>query len=763
MVAFVTFAVVIFQDSFNPIYKTKSSIVNSKRLNIEGHIITDINVTSEDKCRDGYEPLFKHLITGKTRTYCVLHHSEFTETELVSDSNVGEIKWNLQDDNRCRKGFQNVPGTSGIMLNRLGTKQICAQFTKPDHLSYAINADAKCKKDMKSCGRLTENYFCIPKDLTCPVNGIRIQKGLATFENRQQYQSHDLGEDFHLYYTKDNTEGFLITDDWIIGGAKGVCLNPFEIEIEPEANKWDFWENHYLPSCQSRLDDTLYDLDYQLLFKISWKQILKNNNFEDFVKKHNLQWTETAQQDRQIGVYHKSKMFFNEQCKDPESDYVDTLLQFGKAVDYENIFILLTVAIVLNSCAIILLVVQLVIGILLKKGRCIRNYTINWKMLVRSVGSVALFDFLMISLLVVVLVLINKNKNYIYLQPKKENIQCADKNFSLFINFFIRKDYSILVLVILCLSIGIVSAFSYVVFYLIIIKNFDVSRNSEVRSNIALEKNKNANPISAEKISSNSRHSQRSKEEVYKHYSKIMFSGQYVSKDEDSWGYSELGTTHLKEGPKKPVKEEAGFNFDKYIYIDEQLEINQERGQTHKDPVSQGGHSPKKNFWKDKGLEKVTEERSQDQTFKGGDKINERFVSNQSNEKDKGTIQLDENKTISNIETLVTGNFLRFNTLETISSSKQSSEEDKISNFGLQRFLKSNLGQGSSFNVIKNASDPNFDFTDNESFHLGNTSLNQTNMNYIQKNILNFSKEEISYCSDSNEQIKRQGNTDDEQ
>ena len=409
LVAFSTLTIFLISNSLNPIYQNKEKIVSSKQVNIEGYVVTDIYSTDHDSCRESYQPLFKQINTGPSLGYCREKVNNSTNFESINNSS--DIKVGKKDDSLCSNNFEHIPGTSGLELVKLETKIACAKFVKADKLDYEISNSTTCLPGMQFCGKLTEKYFCLNDKVECPINGLHIIKGLEGFPEREKYRRIELGNNLFLYFSNEITNGYLITDDWAIGNINGICLNPNEVEVKEDT--WEFWKRDYQKNCRSILSNLKYDLDYKLMSSHSWDDLLKNNDIDTFVKANNLNLNIDLIKNRQVGIFHKSKIYFNKDCKDYQSTYDKTFENFGSAVDYENIFILLTISVVLNSCAIIMLLVQLLIGCLLKNGKFVRNYTINWKMLVKSLTSVAFFNLIMIILLLFALLQIKKNKNHI--------------------------------------------------------------------------------------------------------------------------------------------------------------------------------------------------------------------------------------------------------------------------------------------------------------------------------------------------------------
>jgi hypothetical protein len=504
-----------------------------------------------------------------------------------------------------------------------------------------------------------------------------------------------------------------LTDDWILGNPKGICLNPKEIVSSKRV--WDFWEQDYVQHCRSALVNLDYDKDYTLLYKTNWKTLLKNNAFGVFVQKNNLDLQIDQIDDREIGIFHKSKIYFNEECKDYHSTYDQTFLNFGSAVDYENIFILLTISVVLNSCAIILLFVQLLIGCLLKKGKLVRNYTINWKMLVKSLSTVALFNLIMITLLIVSLVLIKRNENHVYLDAKRQGLSCMDKSLTLFIDFFLNKDNTISDVIILTLSFGIISSFSYIIFYLIIIKNFDKNLkmpnnlNSKIQSanSKSLE---NTHKLSKTTSSTHSKYSQKSRDETYNSYTGKFFSG-YNSMANVTWQTFQM--SGIQNNVSKNGQNNEENKLENYVFIDE----NDEPFETDKEasynniPDLEMGYSQ----------------------FIKKDEIRKSEVKFKSN-------------SLSDISKSQEFKYLQNEEMEHFPNSKYSSGENQSQSFGI---LKDCIVSMRKKNSSKKFYENNIDSGNNESFASNNTSINNPNMNFITNKILNFTKEEIIYKSGS--------------
>ena len=715
LITFCTFTIFLISNSLNPIYQTKAPIVSSKRANIEGYMVTNLRSTSHDKCPESYRPLFKNLTTGPTLGYC--RKKTDNSTKFQSIDNASNLKIGKIDDSLCKSGFSHIPGTSGLQLPKLESKLICAKFVKAEKLGYEVSETRNCQEGMHVCGKLTENSFCINNQFECPINGFRIQEGLSSFPGREKYQRIELGNNKFLYFTKTNTDGYVLTDDWILGNPKGVCLNPNEIVSSKRV--WEFWKQDYVQYCRSALINLDYDKDYTLIYKTNWKTLLQNNEFNAFIQKNNLDLQMGQIDDREIGIFHKSKIYFNEECKDYHSTYDQTFLNFGSAVDYENIFILLTISVVLNSCAIILLFVQLLIGCLLKKGKLVRNYTINWKMLVKSLSSVALFNIIMITLLIVSLVLIKRNENHVYLDAKRRGFSCVDKSLTLFIDFFLNKDNAISNIIILTLSFGIISSFSYIIFYLIIIKNFDKNLNMRNTSNNLRSKIQSANSKSEENIqkiskttsSTKSKYSQKSRDETYNSYTGKFFSG-YNSMANLTWQtFQASGIQNNISKNNDPKTDEK--KLKNYVFIDE----NDEPFETDKE-TSYGN---------------ITDPQMGYSQFLKKDEIRKSETKYKSN-------------SLSDISKSQEFKYLQNEETDFFPNSKYSSGDNQSQSFGI---LKDCIISMKKKNSSKRFYENHIDSGNNDSFASNNTSINNANMNFITNKILNFTKEEIVYKSGS--------------
>ena len=379
-----------------------------------------------------------------------------------------------------------------------------------------------------------------------------------------------------------------------------------------------------------------------------------------------------------------------------------------------------------------MLLVQFLIGCLLKKGKLVRNYTINWKMLVKSLSAVAIFDLLMIALLFVAMFSIKQNKNHIYIEAKEQGYSCVDKNLSLFIDFFLNKDATIFDTIILSLSFGIISSFSYIIFYLIIIKNFDKSQEFPIipkNTDLKFENNK-INCNSAEDIpktsktssSNNSKYSQKSRDENYQKYNKLNYSSQntcsgYVSKENITWAsFKDQSKSHLNH-----TKLENNEDQEKMEYI--QIDETEEYFESSKDD------SLSKNPEFENGLSQFMLKKEDSKNY---------FLDYKSN----SLSDVNKSKEFRNFQN---------EDLEKFNFSKYSSGEG-TKGFGLIKMCPEIMKQTSGNNIstenITNIEDCKSHLTSN------NTSINQANIHFLENNILNMTKEEISEKFGSIEVLK---------
>lgn len=705
LVIFFTSRVFLINNLLDPIYDSKAKIVSSKRVNIEGHFISHLRSTAHDKCPESYKPLFRNLTTGPTLGYCRQARDASINFKSLRDASQAGLS--QSDDSLCPEGYEHVPSTPGLGLYKLETKLICANFINVSKLDYKVSTDGQCPPGMKSCGRLTENFFCLDNEQSCPLNGIRIQNGMTPFSGREKYERLELGNNVFLYFTRQTTDGFLLTDDWTFGSPKGVCLNPDEVASPGET--WRFWQKEFLAQCKSVVSGLELDPDYKRMFKMSWKRLLMNNRVNVFAQKHGLD-LEGRIGDWEVGIFHKTKIYFNKECANFDQSYDETFTAFGSAVNYESLYVLLMVLVVLNSCVIVTLLVQLVIGYLLKRGRLVPNYTLNWKTLVKSLSLVGLFNILMIMLVIVSLVLIKQNKNHIYAEAKRQGYSCVDSSLARFVDFFLDKDHVISEAMILTLTFAIISIICYIIFFLIIIKNFDVlPDHTHPQSKTWAANSKSAEDIhttSQTTSSTHSKYSQKSRDETYNQFKHKFMSGDYNSRDNSTWG-----TFHVSglNAPAEAKPEEP--NLEDYVYIDEQDEQFEDEG-------ASGG-----------GIAELEMGYSQ-------------FFKKDENKKSQSWLR---SNSLSDISRSQEFKGLANDTPDAFDVSKYSSGENKSGRFGLNRIcpelVKKRSGSRSGeFNVHS---------VESESLTSNNTSINMVNVNFVKNNILNFTKEEIVYRSGS--------------
>jgi len=700
LITFCTFTIFLITNSLQPIYQTKASIVSSKRVNIEGYVVTELTSTPYEHCPKDFRPLFQNITTGDILEHCSKKTENSTNFGIIQNTPEDNT-----DDSLCKKGYTHISGSPEIKLERLESELICAKFVK---MNYETSTTEDCPVGMHSCGKLTENYFCINDEEKCPINDFQIYPNplLKEFPDKWKYQRVLLKENpkIFLYYTKNKKDGNILTNDWILGNPKGVCLNPNEIVTSNEV--WQYWGRTYVKRCLSVIDNLDYDKDYQLKYKTTWKTILKNNKFDFNAEKKELDIRLDQIEDWDIGIFHKSKIFFNKECKDYKSTYDETFDKFGSAVNYEIIFILVTISVVLNSCAIILLFVQLLIGCLLKNGKLVRNYTINWKMLVKSLSSVALSNFIMITLLIASLVLIKQNNNHIYQEAKREGKQCVDSNMTLFIDFFINNDNIISDIVILTLSLSIISCFTFIIFFLIIIKNFDgnsdlkiISKTNNVKSKIQSANSNSAedfNKISKTTSSTKSKYSQKSRDETYNHMKSIMFNGgEYNSIENNTWSTFQMSgiKNNLSKMPKPPKEEPK---LENYVFIDE-----------NDDPFDDDKEGSNSDIAElEMGFSQFLKKEDQKKSIV-------KFKSN----------------SLSDISKSQEFKYLQNNESETFDVSRYSSGENQSQSFGIIKICPELLKKKRS---NKKFIESNVDSGTNESFTSNNTSINKINVNFLK-------------------------------
>lgn len=477
IIIFFVLIFIISETSSNPIYAHKNEIITAKSINYESNFVNNLYATIDPECRPGFQPLFKNLNSGKTKSYCSNKDPNNPKTKNINNQGQESKELTEADDSRCPKGYKNIPRTNGLILQRLNAKLVCAEFTKFNFDDYIyISKEDTCPIGKRNCGNVSSKKFCLSELFDCPLNDIKIFNSDQSNSELSYYEKINIGSDMYIYFTNERVlSGNMVTDDWIIADPSGVCLNPKEIKTAYKNLEWQYWDINFVEKCKSTIENNNLDNNYKLMIELNWIDLLKYNHIDGFLPNHHIDLNIDQIPSKKIGIFTKNKIFFDNSCYKHKL-FITSFKQFGVDHNYAHFFILIVISIILNLCGIILLMFQLLMAFLLKKGVIVSNYTKNWKMLVNSLACVGIFDFLMISILIIVLCLIEINNGFI---DKIFNVKtCVDDSTYNFIKFFYDKNNSFfLIYLLVCISSGIIICFVLVLFQIIIIKNFKKFEN----------------------------------------------------------------------------------------------------------------------------------------------------------------------------------------------------------------------------------------------------------------------------------------------
>jgi hypothetical protein len=173
-----------------------------------------------------------------------------------------------------------------------------------------------------------DNYLCIPKNESCPVNDIKILD--ERNDNLTDYESYKFG-DKYLYFTNTSTERPIITK---LKTAEGkLCHGRGYYHTDYPQFILD--SNFEIYGCRYEIQNTLYDESIEKLDIITKDELYKDNGIDMFSRYNDSCEYPYFSLNADIFLYPKRYIGFNKQCLKENNINID-----DKIFKHENINII---------------------------------------------------------------------------------------------------------------------------------------------------------------------------------------------------------------------------------------------------------------------------------------------------------------------------------------------------------------------------------------------------------------------------------------
>ena len=263
---------------------------------------------------------------------------------------------------------------------------------------------SSCQNDFKKCGILDKknNSLCLPKNFTCPINDVFIDKNEKILEIERKkfnYQTFELNDGFYLHFTNER-----INDGEIL----------VEMKIKEISEK-----------CSNKLDD-YFLLDYSK----KYKNFICEKNFLDerFFFIDSLNKSTVYEENGILNILPKEYKFFNNEMKIGISNYIgintnknlnkkfiNSFILFKNKNFNQNFEIYVFIFFILSCFRVLIDVTNLFLSFILFVLFCYFNKIKN----VQLANNHSFYDFFLISFcafkIVITFVLMKTNKKILLL------------------------------------------------------------------------------------------------------------------------------------------------------------------------------------------------------------------------------------------------------------------------------------------------------------------------------------------------------------
>ena len=239
--------------------------------------------------------------------------------------------------NNTLNGCISISNYSSVKLTKWHSNIFCGKkYKKEETNGYkyffqnSVLKGENCSEGYKNCGKLDDmdNYLCLPKNESCPVNDIKILN--ERNDNLTDYESYKFG-DKYLYFTNTSTERPIITK---LKTAEGkLCHGRGYYHTDYPQFILD--SNFEIYGCRYEIQNTLYDESIEKLDIITKDELYKDNGIDMFSRYNDSCEYPYFSLNADIFLYPKRYIGFNKQCLKENNINID-----DKIFKHENINII---------------------------------------------------------------------------------------------------------------------------------------------------------------------------------------------------------------------------------------------------------------------------------------------------------------------------------------------------------------------------------------------------------------------------------------
>ena len=218
--------------------------------------------------------------------------------------------------NNTLNGCISISNYSSVNLKKWHSNIFCGKKYKKEEINgykyffqNSVLKGENCSEGYKKCGKLDDmdNYLCIPKNESCPVNDIKILD--ERNDNLTDYESYKFG-DKYLYFTNTSTERPIITK---LKTAEGkLCHGRGYYHTDYPQFILD--SNFEIYGCRYEIQNTLYDESIEKLDIITKDELYKDNGIDMFSRYNDSCEYPYFSLNADIFLYPKRYIGFNKQC-----------------------------------------------------------------------------------------------------------------------------------------------------------------------------------------------------------------------------------------------------------------------------------------------------------------------------------------------------------------------------------------------------------------------------------------------------------------
>jgi hypothetical protein len=217
--------------------------------------------------------------------------------------------------NNTLNGCISISNYSSVNLKKWHSNIFCGKKYSKEINGYkhyfqnSVLKGENCSEGYKKCGKLDDmdNYLCIPKNESCPVNDIKILD--ERNDNLTDYESYKIG-DKYLYFTNTSTESPIITK---LKTAEGkLCHGRGYYHTDYPQFILD--SNFEIYGCRYEIQNNLYDESIEKLDIITKDELYKDNGIDMFSRYNDSCEYPYFSLNADIFLYPKRYIGFNKQC-----------------------------------------------------------------------------------------------------------------------------------------------------------------------------------------------------------------------------------------------------------------------------------------------------------------------------------------------------------------------------------------------------------------------------------------------------------------